>query len=58
MKDQVMQRLSLVLNALDNITVRGKANLANLSGSITMLEEVAQILNDAEIAEATKSAEK
>ncbi len=63
MKDQVMQRLSLVLNALDNISVRGKANLANLSGSITMLEEVAQILNNAEIAEvinseATKSAEK
>lgn len=55
MKDQVMQRLALVLNALDNISVRGKANLANLSGSITMLEEVAQILNDAEIAEATKS---
>lgn len=55
MKDQVMQRLALVLNALDNISVRGKANLANLSGSITMLEEVAQILNDAEIAEVTKS---
>lgn len=54
MKEQVMQRLALVLNALDNISVRGKANLANLSGSITMLEEVAQILNDAEISEATK----
>lgn len=58
MKDQVMQRLALVLNALDNISVRGKANLANLSGSITMLEEVAEILNDAEIAEAAKSADK
>lgn len=55
MKDQVMQRLAFVLNALDNISVRGKANLANLSGSITMLEEVAQILNDVEIAETTKS---
>lgn len=57
MKDQIMQRLTLVLNALDNVSVRGKTNLANLSGSISMLEEVAKMLNDAEIVEATESAE-
>lgn len=57
MKDQIMQRLTLVLNALDNVSVRGKANLANLSGSISMLEEVANMLNDANIVEATKPAE-
>lgn len=57
MKEQIMQRLALVLNALDSVSVRGKSNLANLSGSITMLEEVAKILNDAEIVEATKAAE-
>ena len=57
MKDQVMQQLGFVLNALNN--VKGKANLANLSGSIAILEEVADVLNNAEIVEATsKSAEK
>lgn len=55
MKEQIMQRLAVVLNALNNTSVSGKPNLANLSGSITMLEEVAQILNDAEIVEATNS---
>ena len=32
MKDQVMQQLGFVLNALNNVYVKGKANLANLSG--------------------------
>ena len=39
MKDEVINRLVAVLNALDNISVRGKPNLANLSGSIAILEE-------------------
>ena len=30
MKDQVMQQLGFVLNALNNVYVKGKANLANL----------------------------
>ena len=48
-----------MLNALNNVYVKGKANLANLSGSIAILEEVADVLNNAEIVEATsKSAEK
>lgn len=59
MKDQVMQQLGFVLNALNNVYVKGRANLANLSGSIAILEEVADVLNNAEIVEATsKSAEK
>ena len=33
MKDQVMQQLGFVLNALNNVYVKGKANLANLSHS-------------------------
>ena len=54
MKDQVMQQLGFVLNALNNVYVKGKANLA-----IAILEEVADVLNNAEIVEATsKSAEK
>lgn len=51
MKEQVMQRLVLALNALNSISVSGKTNLANLSGSIAMLEEIVNILNGAEIIE-------
>ena len=51
MKEQIMRRLALTLNVLNSISVNGKANLANLSGSISMLEEVAEILNGAEIVE-------
>ena len=49
MKDEVINRLVAVLNALDNISVRGKPNLANLSGSIAILEETRDILLGCEI---------
>lgn len=49
MKDEIMQRLNMVVNVLNNITVSGKANLTNLSGSIAILEEVGAILRDTEI---------
>lgn len=49
MKDEIMQRLNVVLNALNSIPVSGKQNLANLSGSIAVIEEVAGMLNEAEI---------
>lgn len=49
MKDEIIQRLTVILNALNSISVSGKANLANLSGSIAMLEEMGVMLNDAEI---------
>lgn len=51
MKEQVMQRLVLALNALNSISVSGKTNLANLSGSIAILEEIVNILNGVEIIE-------
>ena len=51
MKNEVMQRLAVVLNALNNIDVKGKANLANLSGSIAMIEEVSAMLNSVDFAE-------
>lgn len=44
MKEQIIGRLNAVLNALESISVSGRANLANLSGSISVLEEVAQML--------------
>lgn len=49
MKDVIMQDLKIVLSALNGITVCGKSNLSNLSGSISVLEEVAQMLSKAEV---------
>ena len=49
MKEDIMQILTVTLNALNSVSVSGKANLANLSGSIAMLEEVASLLNSAVI---------
>lgn len=57
MKDEIMQRLNVVLNALNNTSVSGKANLANLSGSIAVLEEVCGMLSDAVITTNNVSAE-
>lgn len=57
MKDEIMQRLAVVLNALNNIDVRGKANLANLSGSIAMIEEVSAMLSGVDFAEQSEAAQ-
>lgn len=48
MKEDILQRLSVTINALNCIYVKGKANLANLSGSISMLEEVCEMLSSIE----------
>ena len=53
MKDELMNRLSTVLNALKQARVNGKQNLANLSGSIAVIEEVAAMLSDASIEKAS-----
>ena len=57
MKEDIIQRLNVTLGALNNISVSGKANLANLSGSIVMIEEIGQMLNDAEIIQEPKDTE-
>ena len=49
MKDEIMQRLIAVGNALNTITVSGKQNLANLSGSISIIEEVLNMLDGADV---------
>ena len=51
MKAEIIQRINAVLGALNNIDVRGKANLNNLSGSIALLEEVTSMLNSVEFKE-------
>ena len=49
MKDEIMNRLAAVLNALNMVSVNGKQNLANLSGSIAVIEEIAAMLNNASV---------
>lgn len=51
-----MQRLIAAANALNTIPVSGKQNLANLSGSINVIEEVLGMLDGADIVQ--KAAEK
>lgn len=50
MKDRVLQNISSVIVALNSISVSGKSNLANLSGSITVLEELYAALGGCTIA--------
>ena len=56
MKDEIMQRLIAAVNALNTIPVSGKQNLANLSGSINVIEEVLGMLEGADVVQ--KAAEK
>lgn len=49
MKEELTQRIGAVLNALNHISVSGKANLTNLSGSIAVLEEIASMLQGADV---------
>lgn len=49
MKDNIMQRISAVLSALNTVSVSGKQNLGNLAGSIAALEELYGILGNCEI---------
>lgn len=55
MKDDVTQRMMIILNALNNISVSGKSNLANLSGSIAMLEDVLDDIKSAGVEVKTKN---
>lgn len=40
MKENIIQNINAVINALNNVTVCGKQNLYNLSGSIKILEDI------------------
>lgn len=50
MKNEIMQKIGAVINALNNVSVMGEQNLANMSGSITVLKEVVSQLNACEFA--------
>lgn len=49
MRDGITQRLIAVANVLNTISVSGKQNLANLSGSIGVIEEVLGMLENADV---------
>lgn len=51
--NEIITRLNAVINALDNVYVKGESNLNNLGGSITILREI----KDAIVAEAFRKAE-
>ena len=57
MKNEIMQRIVSVINALNNVSVKGEENLANLSGSITILKEVAAMISQAQFAATTPDEE-
>lgn len=58
MKNEILNRLVTVLNALNAVSVNGKQNLANLSGSIAVVEEVITMLGDATVESSTGDKEK
>lgn len=54
MKGEILQRLGAVLKALNGISVSGKQNLVNLSGSIAIIEEVTGMLVNADVVASSK----
>lgn len=57
MKNEIMQRIVAIINALNNVSVKGEDNLANMSGSITILKEVAALISQAQFVEASQEKE-
>lgn len=50
----VVTRLNMVINALNTVTVSGKQNCANISGSIDILEGIVAEMSQAVTAEEEK----
>lgn len=49
MKNEIIQKLSVVINALNATSVCGKQNCANMCGSISALEEIIVALTHIDI---------
>ena len=49
MKEEMIQQLGLIIQALNNVSVSGETNLTNLSGSIQMLKQLATVLSGVEV---------
>lgn len=49
MKNELIQKLTAVITALNNVSVNGKLNLMNMSGSISLLEDIITSLQNCDI---------
>lgn len=49
MKEQILKNLAATIEALNSVSVEGKANLGNLLGSMSVLENVLTTLSNCEI---------
>ncbi len=57
MKNEIIQRIMSVINALNNVSVKGEQNLANMSGSITVLRETANMISQIKFADESDGSE-
>lgn len=55
MKNDILNRIGAIINALNTVSVNGKQNLENLYGSISTLEDVARMLMGCEITQPENS---
>ncbi len=55
MNKDICQRIASVINALNNVYVKGEQNLSYLSGSIALLREVLDTLSKEEVANLDKT---
>lgn len=44
MKNEMIQKMTMAINALNNVTVSGEQNMQNLLGSIAVMREVVDIM--------------
>lgn len=45
--NEIISKMTAVINTLNNITVNGKQNLMNLCGCISVLEEIRDAIGEA-----------
>lgn len=54
---ELLNTISSVIGVLNNVEVKGKQNLANLHGAITLLEEICNVIMQPDQRSDTKQAE-
>lgn len=42
MKNETIQKISMAINALNNVTISGEQNMQNLLGSIAVMREIVE----------------
>lgn len=52
MKEQILEKLSSVQNALDNIEVKHRQNVALMTGVMSILDEVRYLIENSNFVEA------